>query len=143
MRLVADAWALIWPLFWLATLGAYLLALSMVVIDLFRDRSLAGGWKALWLLCLVLLPFVVVLVYVIVRGPGMRERVIQDDGLDGDGRQFSGRASPAIEIATARTLRDDGTITESEYELIKGRALVGARGRSGDTASAWSGRSTG
>jgi hypothetical protein len=53
---------------------AYLIILFHVVVDLFRDPELAGGYKVLWLIGLVLLPFLTALGYVLARGKGMAER---------------------------------------------------------------------
>jgi len=54
---------------------AYFCALIAVVVDVFRDRTLPGGYKALWLLFLVFVPFLTVLVYVIARGKAMATRM--------------------------------------------------------------------
>jgi uncharacterized membrane protein YhaH (DUF805 family) len=42
-----------------------------IVSDLFRDRELSGGWKAVWVFFLIFVPFVSALVYLIARGHGM------------------------------------------------------------------------
>ena len=52
----------------------YLMVLFQILGDLFRDRELSGGMKALWTIGLILIPFLVMLIYVIVRGRGMAER---------------------------------------------------------------------
>src|SRR6187551_1916076 len=53
---------------------AYLWALILIVTDLFRDRKLNGWWKALWIILLLVIPFITALVYIIARGNGMAER---------------------------------------------------------------------
>ena len=52
---------------------AYLMILFHVIVDLFRDSTLAGGYKALWLIGLLLVPFLTALIYVLARGKGMAE----------------------------------------------------------------------
>ncbi|HST43229.1 MAG TPA: PLDc N-terminal domain-containing protein [Conexibacter sp.] len=47
-----------------------------IVMDIFRDHELSGGWKALWCLFLIVLLFISALVYLIFRGNGMRDRAI-------------------------------------------------------------------
>ena len=49
---------------------AYLIILFHIVIDLFRDPLLGGGYKALWLIGLLFLPFLTVFLYVLIRGKG-------------------------------------------------------------------------
>src|SRR5215510_8057925 len=52
--------------------------LITVLIDLFRDHELSGWWKAVWVFFLVFLPFITVLIYLIARGGGMRNRAIAE-----------------------------------------------------------------
>ena len=52
--------------------------LITVLIDLFRDHELSGWWKAVWVFFLVFLPVITVLIYLIVRGGGMRDRAIAE-----------------------------------------------------------------
>lgn len=53
---------------------AYLIALWSIITDLFRDRTMSGWVKAIWLLFLIFVPFLTALVYLIARGSGMAER---------------------------------------------------------------------
>lgn len=105
---------------------SYLLALFSIVGDLFRDRELSGGWKAVWIFFLVFFPFITALVYLIARGGGMAQRA------EAQARQAkqatdeyirSVAASPADEIARAKALLDAGTITAEEYAALKAKAL--------------------
>lgn len=54
-----------------AVLVGCLLALFSIISDLFRDRELSGGVKAVWLLFLLVMPVITALVYLVVRGSGM------------------------------------------------------------------------
>ena len=69
-----DFWSIVWFFFWSFAFISYLFALFAVVSDLFRDHTLGGWGKAVWLVCLVFVPFLTVLVYLVARGPGMAER---------------------------------------------------------------------
>lgn len=122
-----NFWDIVWTFFWIFAFIAYLYALFAVVGDLFRDRELNGWFKAIWIIFLVFVPFLTVLVYLIARGRGMAERQAArvravkqetDDYI----RQVAG--SSADEIAKAKQLLDAGTITQSEYETLKARALA-------------------
>src|SRR5215813_14490546 len=59
-------------------LFAWIWILITVIIDLFRDHQLSGIAKAVWVFFLVFLPFVGVLIYLIVRGSGMRDRALKE-----------------------------------------------------------------
>lgn len=118
---------LIWWFLWLFVFVSYLFALFAVVADLFRDRSLAGGLKAVWLIFLIFVPILTVLVYLIARGKGMAERSARDakkvqEAQEEYIRNVAG-TSPAEEIAKAKQLLDAGTISAGEYESLKAKAL--------------------
>jgi hypothetical protein len=107
---------------------AYLIILFHIVVDLFRDPELAGGYKALWLIGLVLLPFLTALGYVLARGRGMAERqrsALQRAKSDTEAyiREVAGK-SPAEQIADAKALLDAGTINQVEFDRLKEKALA-------------------
>lgn len=107
---------------------AYLIILFHIVVDLFRDSELAGGYKALWLIGLVVLPFLTALIYVLTRGKGMAERqrtALQRAKSDTDAyiREVAGK-SPAEQIADAKALLDAGTINQVEFDRLKEKALA-------------------
>ena len=69
-----NFWDFFWLLVWSFFFVMYLMMLFQIIADLFRDPDLGGGMKALWLIGLFFLPFLVALIYLIVRGKGMAER---------------------------------------------------------------------
>jgi len=107
---------------------AYLIVLFQIITDLFRDRELSGGWKAVWVVFLIVLPFLTALVYLIVRGRGMAERqydavrqarTATDEYIQSVARQ----TSPADQIRSAKELLDSGAITPGEFERLKTMAM--------------------
>ena len=129
MTFLSNFWDFIWLLFWTFAFVAYLFAIFAIIGDLFRDHKLAGGWKAVWIIFLIFLPFLTALVYLIARGKGMAERsqaaALQSQQAANDYiRQAAGTsASPADEIAKAKSLLDAGSITQAEYDSLKAKAL--------------------
>ncbi|EKN3724058.1 TPA: SHOCT domain-containing protein [Yersinia enterocolitica] len=106
---------------------AYLLILFQVISDLFRDHELSGFYKAIWILFLLFIPLLTSLVYLITRGKGMAQRYrasVQKSVSETNEyiRHVAGK-SPAEQIADAKKLLDEGTITESEYQQLKVKAL--------------------
>ena len=71
---LTHLWDMIWFMAVVFMFLAYLMALFSIIGDLFRDRELSGGLKAVWLIALVFFPFITALVYLIVRGSGMADR---------------------------------------------------------------------
>jgi len=118
-------WLLIWTFF----IVFYLMILFQIIGDLFRDRDLSGWWKALWIIALIIFPFLTALIYLIARGRGMAERqagAVQSAQAQTDSyiREVAGRGNPADQIATAKTLLDDGTISQAEFDRLKAAALA-------------------
>lgn len=122
-----NFWSIVWFFFWSFAFISYLFALFAVVSDLFRDHALGGWAKAVWLVCLVFVPFLTVLVYLVARGRGMAERsergAAQAQRAADDYIRGVAGSSPSDEIMKAKALLDAGTITPDEYERLKGAAL--------------------
>lgn len=117
-----------WILLYVFLFFAYLIILWQILTDLFSDHRLSGWWKAVWIVFLVVFPFLTALVYVIARGKGMAERqraAVAEAKQETDEyiRQVANR-SPADHIAQAKRLLDDGAITPEEYEALKAKALA-------------------
>ena len=123
-------WDIVWFIIFSYAFIAYLMMLFSVLGDLFRDKDLNGGAKALWLLFFLFVPFISLLVYLMVRGNGMAERQMSrmraaQSDQDAYIQQVAGKTSPAEQIAQAKALRDSGDITTVEYQTLKARALTG------------------
>ncbi|MCH9667252.1 MAG: PLD nuclease N-terminal domain-containing protein [Actinomycetia bacterium] len=125
-------WDSFWDYFWSALVIfafiAYLLILFNILVDLFwRDHKTSGWVKAIWVVFLILVPYLTALVYLIARGQGMAERAREEalqakEQTDDYIKQAAGR-SPAQEIADAKALMETGTITPAEFEALKAKAL--------------------
>ena len=101
--------------------------LITVIVDLFRDRELSGWWKAVWLFLLLFIPLITVLVYLIARGDGMRDRAIAEqreiqEATDTYIREAAG-TSAADQIAKLNDLRQAGAITDEEFQSLKAKAM--------------------
>ena len=117
----------IWWAFSFLILISYLMVLFSIIGDVFRDRELSGGAKALWVFCLIFFTFITALIYLIVRGKGMNER---SEAQAAQAREAANSyirsvaGSPADEIGRAKALLDAGTITADEYSSLKAKALA-------------------
>ena len=121
-----------WEFLWLIAISffllSYLMVLVRIVFDVFRDNSMGGFAKALWIIALLVVPLLTALVYIIARGRGMAQRQIADEQklksqADAYIREVAS-ATPADQIARAKTLLREGAITEAEYAEIKAAALA-------------------
>ncbi|KXC06020.1 MULTISPECIES: SHOCT domain-containing protein [Microbacterium] len=119
---------LIWWFLTLFLIFTYLFVLFAIISDLFRDNTLKGGWKAVWIVFLLFFPIVTALVYLVARGRSMGQRnqaqaaqirEAQSDYV----RSLVEPSTPADQIAKAKALLDAGTITPAEFDALKAKAL--------------------
>jgi Short C-terminal domain/Phospholipase_D-nuclease N-terminal len=103
--------------------------LIWICLDIFRSRDLSGWAKALWFLFVVFIPLAGVLVYLIVRGNGMHQRLVgqrrqQEDPFRSDVQDAAGPQSPADQLAKLADLRDQGVLSTAEFEKEKAKVLA-------------------
>jgi predicted PurR-regulated permease PerM len=125
---VSSFWEWFWSFFVIFAFIAYLFAMFTIIVDLFRDKTVSGVMKAVWLIFLILFPLLTALVYLVVRGGGMADRSsAQAEQLkaaqDAYIRQVATMTSPAEQVARAKELLDAGTITQAEFDALKSKAL--------------------
>jgi hypothetical protein len=101
--------------------------LITILTDLFRDHEVSGWAKAAWVFFLVFVPFVTALVYLIVRGQGMRDRSLRAQAeakaaFDSYVRDTASGA-PVEELHRLHDLKEKGGITDEEYERMKAKLL--------------------
>ena len=123
-----STWDFLWHFLIIFAWIAYLLVLFQILTDLFwRDHKTSGWVKAVWVVFLLLIPWLTAVIYLIARGKGMTERAREaaeaakkqtDDYI----KQAAGR-SPAQEIADAKGLVDAGAISQAEFDSLKAKAL--------------------
>ena len=115
--LIFFAW-IIW--FWL---------LITVFADLFRRHDIGGGSKTLWIIFVILLPFLGVFIYLISQGRNMAERNVKQmqaaqAQTDAYIRDVASSGGAADEIDKAKKLLDSGAITQAEFDAMKAKALA-------------------
>jgi hypothetical protein len=115
--LIFFAWV-IW--FWL---------LITIFADIFRRHDIGGGKKALWVIFVIITPFIGVLIYMIVESKGMADRQAQaaqtaksqtDDYI----KTVAAEADAPGQIAQAKQLLDSGAINQQEFDALKQKALA-------------------
>jgi hypothetical protein len=113
---VADAFAvfmfILW--FWL---------LITISGDLFRRHDVSGFGKVLWVILLIVLPYLGIFAYLLTQGRAMAERseALAKQARD-DYRQIVG-FSAADEIQKLDRLKEAGSISEQEYVRLRGRLV--------------------
>jgi Short C-terminal domain/Phospholipase_D-nuclease N-terminal len=90
----------------------------LLMIDNFRRRDHSGWAKALWFLFIIFLPILGAIVYTVAR-----PSTASDYGYDGT-HVSSTPNSTADELARLNELRNQGAITDAEFEDLKARAIA-------------------
>ena len=103
--------------------------LFIVFADIFRRRDASGWAKVAWIIFIIVLPYLGVFVYLIAEHKGMTERSIQQQEaaqgqMDEYVKSVAGTSDPAEQIARAKKLLDQGTISQAEFDQIKQKALA-------------------
>ncbi|AXE82956.1 SHOCT domain-containing protein [Streptomyces atratus] len=126
-------WTMLWFFLWIM----WLFLLFKVISDIFRSDDLGGWGKAGWLIVALVLPYLGVLVYVIVRGKSMGKRDIKEvqqreAAFKAYVREAAGTSAASgpqkgghvDDLAKLAELKDKGAITDEEYQRAKTKLLV-------------------
>lgn len=120
-----------WSMVWFTLFFIWVWLLISVFADIFRSHDLGGFAKFLWVVFVIVLPYLGVFVYLIARGHKMGEHAVQqaqamDEAQRAYIRDAAGTsASSAEELEKLATLKSQGVIDEAEFQRLKAKALAG------------------
>ncbi|HEY4396291.1 MAG TPA: SHOCT domain-containing protein [Acidimicrobiia bacterium] len=109
--LYVFAWVI---LFWLVI---------TVFVDVFRRRDISGWVKALWVIVVVLIPWLGVLIYLISQHDGMAERSERAAVQERDQLRHVVGYSPADELEKLDRMKSEGKLSDEEYQRLRARVL--------------------
>jgi hypothetical protein len=104
--------------------------LFRIIADIFRRSDIGGGAKTMWLIFVIVLPFLGVFVYLVSQNDGMTQRQLeqvqaQRSQMDDYVRSVApSGGGAAAEIEKAKALLDSGAINQTEFDALKSRALT-------------------
>ena len=106
----------------------WLTLLFNVLSDIFRRHDISGFTKVLWIILVVVLPFLGVFIYLIAEHAGIEERVLKRQEAvqaqaDEYVRAVAAKSDPTEQIAKAKQLLDSGSITQADYDQFKQKVL--------------------
>lgn len=119
----------LWSVIWITVFVLWIMLVIRVFADIFRSRDMGGVAKALWLVFVIVLPYLGVFAYLIARGDKMAQRDLataqaQDAVFRDYVREAAGSApSPAAELERLAALKAAGTIDEAEFERLKAQVV--------------------
>jgi len=117
-----------WTMLLFFLLFFWIFILIQIVIDIFRSHDMGGFAKAMWLLFIIVLPFLGVLIYLIARGGSMHERQIQaaqaqQKAMNQYIQETASQGSTADQLAKLSDLKDKGVLSDAEFESQKAKLL--------------------
>src|SRR3974390_2399733 len=117
-----------WTMLWFFCFVIYIWLLIRIFSDIFRSHDMGGWGKAGWIIFIFVVPFLGILVYLIARGKKMSEHQMQDAAQAH--REFRAQVQEAAgggtanELSKLAGLRDQGVITEAEFQAQKAKVLT-------------------
>jgi Short C-terminal domain/Phospholipase_D-nuclease N-terminal len=114
---------------WIALFFIWIWLFVVVLIDIFRSHDLSGFAKALWVLFIVLIPWLGVLVYLIFRGGSMHERAAQQAQRQQQAfteyvQSVAPKEGTADQLTKLADLKDRGVISDEEFQAEKAKILA-------------------
>jgi hypothetical protein len=97
--------------------------LISVASDLFRRHDISGWAKAIWVIVLVVAPYIGVLAYLIFQGRGMAERNLQQAQAAREELQRAVGFSAADEIEKLDRLKKAGSISDAEFGRLRAKLV--------------------
>lgn len=97
--------------------------LISIVSDLFRRQDISGWGKALWIIVVILAPYIGVFVYMISQGRGIAERNAARAQRARDGIRHAGGLSVADEIEKLDRPKKSGFLTDDEFAHLRARLV--------------------
>lgn len=94
-----------------------------VFADLFRRHDISGWIKVLWIIAVILIPLLGVFIYLVTQHGGMADRTQKDVA---QFEQQSAGYTAADELTKLAALHKDGTISDDEYQRLRGRVVAGS-----------------
>jgi len=120
----------LWSIIWFTLFFIWIWLLVRVFSDVFRSHDLGGFAKALWIIFVIVLPYLGVFVYLIARGHKMAEHDMADaKAQDAAARAYiqnvtgTSGGSVAAELEKLADLKSKGVIDDAEFARLKAKAV--------------------
>jgi hypothetical protein len=95
-----------------------------ITSDLFRRHDIGGFWKVIWVIVLILLPYIGIFVYIITQGRGMALRNQERAKEAREELRHVVGFSVADELEKLDRLKTAGSITEDEYQRLRAKLMA-------------------
>jgi hypothetical protein len=119
----------LWSMLWFFMFFIWIWLLITVFADIFRSHDIGGFAKAIWVIFVIVVPYLGVFVYLIARGHKMHDHAVEAaEAQDAAARQYiqqatGTQASTADELARIADLKERGVIDDAEFQKLKAKAI--------------------
>ncbi len=114
-------------IFWIFLMVAWIWVMVGIVSDVFRSDDLSGFAKAMWILFVIVIPWLGILSYLLIRGGKMHERrqaaMSEFENAQREYVRSVAHVSAADEIEKLVALKEKGAITDEEFSAQKSKVL--------------------
>jgi putative oligomerization/nucleic acid binding protein/phospholipase D-like protein len=128
--MLASDWGVgqvLYSIFWFALFFIWIMLLLQVFTDIFRSHDIGGGVKALWVVGVILFPYLGVFLYLVVRGHKMSEHALEaaqrQDAAAKEYIRHAAGSSPADELTKLAALKDQGVLDDAEFQRLKAKIV--------------------
>jgi len=114
---------LLWCL-WVFLFVVWFWLLIAIFADLFRRHDIGGFAKTMWIIFVIVVPFLGIFIYLITQSKGMGERNLERAQAQQEQlRQMVGTSS-ADELMKLDQLKASGSITDDEYQRMRAKVVA-------------------
>jgi hypothetical protein len=118
-----------WSIFEFFLFFLWIYLAIMVFADIFRSHDIGGGVKALWVIFIILIPYLGVLAYLLFRGGSMHQRAaaqaaLQQKMFNQRIQDVAGGPTTADQLHKLADLKEKGFITDAEFRSEKEKLLA-------------------
>ena len=113
---------LLW-LVWIFLFVIWFWLLITIFADLFRRHDISGWVKALWIIFVIVLPFLGILIYLITQSHGIAERNVKQAQAEQEQLREIVGTSSADELVKLDQLKASGSITDDEYQKMRAKVI--------------------
>lgn len=118
----------LWSIFYIFLFFLWFWLVITIFADIIRSDDLSGWGKALWALGIIVVPFLGVFLYLIVRGDGMGQRSAEqarrsEEAFRAYVQDAAGASSPSDQLSALADLHASGKLDDAEYARAKARVL--------------------
>jgi len=119
---------LFWTMLWFFLFFIWIWLMIMVFGDIFRSHDMGGFAKAIWVIFIIIVPYLGIFIYLVARGSSMHERAAlavqrQQQAFDDYVRQTAGSGGTADQLAKLADLKERGVLTDAEFAAQKAKIL--------------------